>query len=266
MASEVQRRNSDYPWDAFDTVEYFKHNYETMRGDDSQVLAFVRDYFARVSTSFGDRFDVRGIDVCAGPNLYPTLAMLPFCAEVTMYEYSRSNVAWLQQQKSSQWPTWSTSWRDFWDLLCKDSVYANADQPDMPAELSRRVKIVHGNVFDLNGAQDRRYDIGTMFFGPESLSPQKAEFRSALDHLLDVLRPDAPFAVAFMEHSKGYPVAETVFPATDVGLDEILQCLNGRTWDLCYEHIDISDAPIRDGYTGMIVTCGRVAATGPKKG
>jgi hypothetical protein len=266
MARGSQRRNADYPWDQFDPVAYFKHNYETMRNDDSQVLAFVRDYFVRVAPGLADRHDAHGIDIGAGPNLYPALAMLPFCEDVELYEYSRSNVAWLEQQKAARWPTWATSWRDFWTLLCKDPSYAGADRPDMPAELSRRIKITHGNVFDLNGTQHERYDIGTMFFGPESLSPQKEEFASALDHLLDVLRPNAPFAVAFMEHSKGYPVAENEFPATDIGLDDVLGCLRGRTWDLCYERIGTTEAPLRAGYTGMIIACGRVAADSAPKG
>lgn len=255
----VQPGNADFPWDKFDPVDYLTHNYATMRDDDRQVLMFVRDFFVRIAPALTGRRALRGIDVGTGPNLYPALAMLPFCAEVTLYEYSKSNVDWLTGQHAGQWPSWLTIWADFWRVLCEESVYAQADRPDMGRELSRRTRVTWGSVFELDAAKDGYYDVGTMFFGPESLSPRRSEFHSAIDHLLNVLRPDAPFAIALMEHSQGYDVADNQFPATDIELKDVTDHLVRRASGLSSERVGPGDVPLRDGYTGMMVVCGRVA-------
>jgi hypothetical protein len=258
MIGRGRLSNADFPWDEFDSAEYFAHNYGTMRDDDRQILTFVRDFLVQVGPELGDGGPVRGIDVGTGPNLYPALTMLPFCDDITLYEYSRSNVDWLRGQHAAQWPTWATSWHEFWNVLCDDPAYAGIDRPDMGVELSRRTKVVWGDVFDLGVATAGRYDIGTMFFGPESLSPRESEFQSAIHHLLDVLRPNAPFVIALMEHSKGYWVDDQFYPATDVDLDEVNRCLADRASGLSSMRVDIQGAPIRDGYSGMMVVCGRV--------
>lgn len=255
----VQPGNADYPWDKFDPVDYLAHNYATMRDDDRQVLEFVRDFFARMSPALTGRPGLRGIDVGTGPNLYPALAMLPFCTELTLYEYSRSNVDWLTNEHAGSWPSWQPVWADFWQVLCEEPIYARADRADMGRELARRVKVVWGNVFDLDDAQHGYYDVGTMFFGPESLSTRRSEFHSAIDHLLDVLRPNSPFAIGLMEHSNGYSVGDNRFPATDIGVRDVTDCLVARAADLACARVGPGEVPLRDGYTGMMIVCGRVS-------
>lgn len=249
--------NADFPWDEFDPVDYLEHNYSIMRDDDRRILEFVRDFFVRMSPSLIDRGELRGIDVGTGPNLYPALAMLPFCAELVLYEYSRSNVDWLSNQRVNNWPSWQSVWADFWRVLCEEPVYAQAHRPDMGRELARRVKVVYGSVFELD-AQHGYYDVGTMFFGPESLSTREEEFHAAMDHLLDVLKPNAPFAIGLMEHSKGYGVGGKEFPATDIGLLDVTEYLVQRSSELTHEHVGLGDVLLREGYTGMLVVCGRV--------
>ncbi|HWM07573.1 MAG TPA: SCO2525 family SAM-dependent methyltransferase, partial [Actinophytocola sp.] len=211
--ASVQPGNADYPWDKFDPVDYLVHNYVEMRDDDRQVLEFVRDFFVRMAPTFTERPGLRGIDIGTGPNLYPAMAMLPFCTELTLYEYSKSNVDWLESQRAHNWPSWQPVWADFWRVLREQPVYARAERPDMGRELARRVKVLWGSVFDLDDTSHGYYDVGTMFFGPESLSTRRSEFHSAMDHLLAVLRPNAPFAIGLMEHSKGYGVGDNEFPA-----------------------------------------------------
>ena len=76
-----QKLNRDVPWDAFDPREYIGNNYLDMKAVDEEIVSRVRDHF---SDHFGDRLSAghgrvaAGIDVGAGPNLYPALAMLPF--------------------------------------------------------------------------------------------------------------------------------------------------------------------------------------------
>jgi hypothetical protein len=60
-----------------------------------------------------------------------------------------------------------------------------------------------------------------------------------------------------MEQSDGYDVAGVRFPATPVGQREVRACLGAVSTDLRVERIEMRPAPLRPGYTGMIVAVGR---------
>src|SRR3712207_4648944 len=107
--------NSHFPWDDFDPNWYFDHNYKELRDDDRQIVELVRDFFATLDLPGGSS----GIDAGAGSNLYPALTMLPFCNEITLYEYAASNVAWLRREVQS----YSPSWDPWWNLLVKEPLY-----------------------------------------------------------------------------------------------------------------------------------------------
>jgi NNMT/PNMT/TEMT family len=259
VASE-DRRNSDYPWDEFDPNEYLRQNYAEVREDDRRTLAVVRDFFVNAFADNPVRTGRRGIDVGTGANLYPALAMLPFCDQLTLYEYSRPNVDWLIRQRDDCWPTWAGVWGKFWRMLCERRAYAElAGNPKL--ELTKCADVTEGSVFALGDA-GRKWDVGTMFFVAESITPRRDEFVAAVNQFLDVLRPRAPFAIAFMEQSTGYRVADNHFPATAIDRDDVHRCLGRRAVDLVVQHTGIDGHPLREGYRGMIIACGRVAANG----
>jgi hypothetical protein len=245
--------NLDYPWDAFDSEAYLKKNYATILTDDLRILEFVRKFFADIDRPV----DGKGIDVGTGSNLYPALAMLPYCEKVTLYEYSSSNVEWLRTQCRDNWPSWKEVWQKFWDRLSDKPEYSGFVGWEPRTELTDRTEVVQGSVFDLDPAV-RRYDIGTMFFVAESISPQEDEFASAMGHFLDILLPDAPFAIALMEHSTGYDVAGTGFPSTNIGEPEVLDILRQRASNIRVNRFGVPSRPLRHGYTGMIIACGQV--------
>lgn len=256
MTSE-DRRNGDYPWDEFDPEEYLRQNYADIREDDRSVLSFVRDFFADAFADDPIRAGRSGIDVGTGTNLYPTLAMLPFCDRLTLYEYSLANVDWLIRQRDDCWPTWAGIWGRFWLVLCERSAYAElAGDPKL--ELTKCAEVTEGSVFTL-GASGQQWDIGTMFFVAESITPRHSEFVAAIGNFLDALRPGAPFAIGLMAHSTGYRVAGTHFPATAISREDVLRCLRGRAVGIVVHHTVAERNPLRPGYSGMIVTCGRVA-------
>jgi len=251
----VAGQNIDFDWNDFDPETYFKHNYVQLRADDRHILEQVRDHFAR---AFGGKPLLpgsRGIDVGTGPNLYPALTMLPFCDKVTLFEYAQPNIDWLYKEKEGNWPSWTSAWRQFWEVLCEREVYA-ASFVDPQTELAKRAVIKAGSVYGLE--EIAQYNVGTMFFVAESITEQESEFRSAVDHFLDALAPGAPFAIAFMEHSEGYHVADHHFPATDIDENTVSSCLRNRVEEISIEHIDTGDKPLRDGYSGMLLALGRV--------
>lgn len=243
------RFNEDYDWDTFDPQDYFLHNYESMRGDDAKMLALVRDWFARAVPA-GTR-PLTGIDVGSGANLYPTLALLPYCGEVTLYEYSRENADWLTAAIRKIPETW----RPFWRLLTPGA--ADEDFEQVRADIPQVCRVQPGSIFEL---PQRRWEIGTMFFVAESLTEDLGQFDLALDRFLGALAPGAPFAVAFMECSDGYDVGDVHFPAVSIDEDRLRKSMAslGRVGEYELHHVDIEPAPLRPGYTGYLVAIGKV--------
>jgi hypothetical protein len=246
------RRNSDVCWDTFDSVEYFEHNYLLIRHDDHQIVEHIRDFFAAAASGTAP---APAIDVGTGPNVYPALAMLPFADRITLYEYSAQNVAWLKRQSAAGWPSWRNGLADIWTLYQEADEYAPVG-PDPWRILSQRTEIVQGSVFDLRCAPDERYGLGTMFFVAESVSGERSEFETAIARFLDVLRPGAPFAAAFMEKSDGYQVGDIRYPATAVDAADVVTAFGHRAEELQVRHIDHDGKPLRDGYTGMLLATG----------
>ncbi|MGH8876849.1 MAG: SCO2525 family SAM-dependent methyltransferase [Stackebrandtia sp.] len=237
--------NENYEWDRFNPQAYYRHNYRDLRPDDREILEITRDHFA-ATTPAGP---VTGIDVGAGPNLYPALSMLPFCSQIDLYEYSASNVEWL----CSQVAQYDRSWDMFWGVLDDNPEYSRITAPRQ--RLAEIGNVVHGNAFDL---PEHKWGMGTMFFVAESLTEDMAEFRLAVSKFAKALSPGAPFAAAFMKDSDGYDVDGTRFPAVAINTSHVAQCfldigIDVRTTEVTFEH------PLREGYGGMFVATGRMS-------
>jgi NNMT/PNMT/TEMT family len=253
----VGQGNRDYPWDEFNPEEYFKFNYVNLRDDDREIVEIVRDFLARKDAISPLPRNARGIDVGTGSNLYPALMMLPFCEHITLYEHSEANVQWLRSQHEAGWPSWDEAWKQFWDLLHERKPYKELANPRK--KLTDHVDVIKGDV--LSHAEHDLYDLGTMFFVAESITGQRVEFLDAMDQFFSMLKPDALFAMAFMEHSKGYHVGTQQFPATDIGETEVWNCLRERASDFSLHRLSAEDKPLREHYTGMIVAHGRIKKT-----
>ena len=216
---KADARNSEFAWDHFDPHAYKAHNYDTMRADDQLIVRGVRDHFARARLAP----HARGLDVGPGANLYPTLAMLPFCGSVDLVEYSPSNVAWLlaHQRRLSRF---DRSWHPFWNLYGESAAYGEYVRGHNPlADFRRKATVSQGSIFKL---RRRTWDIGTMFFVACSLSDNADHFRHAVNCFLQALKHGAPFAAAFMTGSDGYEVNGRRFPAVPVTLAMIQEALD----------------------------------------
>jgi hypothetical protein len=249
--------NADYPWDDFNSAAYFRKNYRTLRHDDRQILEAMRDFFSKADRVSGASREAegqpaRGLDLGSGTNLYPALAMLPFCAELTLWEYSTGNVEWLRREVQS----YGESWDLFWERLAFAPPYQATTDPR--AALAERTRVHRGSVFDLPAAA---WDIGTMFFVAESLTGSPGEFTAATHRFIDALRPGAPFAAAFMEKSEGYQVGDQMFPAVPVTAETVRSCLDEVSHNLDVQRVDPGNDPLRHGYSGMILVLG-TAGTG----
>lgn len=242
--------NREAPWDEFDSSSYFAHNYRELREDDREIVALVRDFFADhfAQHAAGDPAPVRaGIDVGSGTNLYPALALLPWCERIRLFERAAPNVTWLARQVDQL----GAHWEPFWRVLTDRPAYKAV--PDPAAALRGKAVVEHGDLFRLPA---ERWDAGTMFFVAESLSTDRDEFETAVARFVDSLIVGAPFAMAFMENSTGYTVGDHEFPAYAVTKADVAQCLDGRA-KVEISRIGIPGKPVRLGYTGMLVACGQ---------
>ncbi|NJQ02360.1 methyltransferase [Streptomyces sp. PLAI1-29] len=243
------RGNGDTDWNAFDSNAYVDHNYRALRPDDEQILRVVRDFFR-------NHFDrhpsgpVPGIDVGSGANLYPALALLPWCSEITLFERAATNVRWLERQT----PGYEANWDAFWDVLKEKEPYASVADPRARLRPAARVK--QGNLFDLPVG---RWGAGTMFFVAESMTTSHDEFREGVRRFAECLTPGAPFAAAFMAGSTGYRVGTELFPACSVTGEQVRDALDPFTEsEVEITHIGIPGGySLREGYEGMVVACGR---------
>jgi hypothetical protein len=233
--------NDSVNWDDFDPGIYYGDNYRQLRDDDQQIIRAICDFFRATGISSG-----RALDVGTGANIYPALAMLPICTDLTLWEHSASNVAWLHEEVAH----FSALWQPFWDEVCAGIPAANDIDPR--AELASRARVRRGSIF---GLPRRRWDLGTMSFVAESMTTSRNEFGAAVRAFVMSLRPGAPFAATFMADSDGYRVGDHHFPAVPIGLDDVRQCLEPVAGDVIIRPIH-SSAPLRDGYSGMLLAVG----------
>jgi hypothetical protein len=251
-AQLTQLKNADVSWDAFDPEAYVDHNYRDLQQEDAEILHVIRDHFGEHFGKQGVGGPVCGIDVGAGANLYPALAMLPWCDEVTLFEHSPANVTYLRSQVDS----YAENWDQFWAALCKNEAYEsfNSFGMDPREKFAKVVTVEPGDIFDLE-RYEGRWSVGTMFFVAESTTTSHREFRLGVERFMRTLAPGAPFAAAFMAHSKGYHAGEHFFPACDVGESDVYAALEPLADDFKVDRLK-SSARVREGYQGMIVAHG----------
>lgn len=239
------RGNDEFDWDRFGSNEYHEHNYARLREDDAMIIDLVRDWFAAsADPQAGPR---AGLDVGAGPNLYPALSMLPYCDRLTLREYSAANVLWLKEQTRDL----AESWAPFWDRLVPSVPAPTFEQAR--TMLAERSTVDQGSIFDL---PERTWGMGTMFFVAESLTEDPREFRRAVARFVGALTPGAPFAAAFMEMSQGYDVGGRRFPALAIDEAGIGDVLSELCRTVATHRIALPATPVRGGYEGMVVALG----------
>jgi hypothetical protein len=246
----VEVGNADCRWDEFDPELYCMDNYAGVHDEDVFLIDHVCRYFDE--TLGGVRKRVDAIDVGAGPNLYPSLVMLPYCETVTLFERGQQNRRFLFGQRER----YSTMWDPYWDLLMSSPRH-NRIEPR--AEMRERMRVRDGDIFSPKIPRNQ-WGLGTMFFVAESITQRELEFQQAVNNFLGMLRPSAPFAAAFMWESKGYRIGSIDFPAVSIQPVDIQHYLEQRVDDLRVASV-ASETPLREGYKGMILALGRKSRT-----
>lgn len=238
--------NSDYDWSAFDPDSYVAHYYADPHPDDEEVVRLTARALKHM------RPGGVAIDVGTGPNLFPMLAALPRAAQMTAWEYSETNIAWLRAELQRE--RLREPWPHFWRLV-REGYGPEPLEEDPTSPLRLRANVVQGSIFDLPKA---RWDAATMFFCAESITERQSEFERACAAFAQCVRADGLVAAAFLAGSKGYTVADTAFPALAISDESLREAFNPYVRDMQITPIGLVDEEVRSGYTGMYFLRARI--------
>lgn len=254
-------RNEDAPWERFDPEAYYDNNYRSLREDDRTILSKVGQFFSEYYADFQMRRPAYALDIGSGANLYPALAMLPWCTHLTLADHSPLNRPWLEQAVDGPGggPAWS--WAPFWQVLSEFAGYDSVDEPEQQfVRLHRTGRLAVEDLDILDLPAGRRWDLGTMFFVAESITEDYLQFTDAIKNFLGALRPGSPFAAAFMVGSGGYPVKGVRFPAVKTDADDIVAQFAGRVARWRRHDVPKAETLLRDhgddNYDGMLLLVG----------
>lgn len=235
--------NADYQWSQFDPEAYFLHYYGDPHPDDDRVAQAAAEALFDCDPKTRE-LDI--IDVGTGPNLIPFLAGISRARSLTAWEFSPTNIDWLQQelQRGELRP----QWQHFWTAI-KGSL-AGVPLPDDPAlALASKARIVRGSIFDL---PEREWDAATMFFCAESITQQVSEFSDACAKFAKCVRPGGTLAAAFLVQSHGYDVAGKRFPAINLSPEAIEGVFLKLARQVRVAKIGLVSEEVRSGYSGAL--------------
>jgi hypothetical protein len=241
--------NADYRWSEFDSEAYFQHYYGEPHGDDDLVIRCAVDAMKRVSPGISTDLDV--VDVGTGPNLIPFFCALPRARRLTAWEYSESNVAWLEAELKRD--DMRPQWRHFWNVT-RGAYGQDWQLPENPIPLLReKATVTRGSVFDLPA---RTWDAATMFFCAESITERHDEFEAACAAYAGSVKPGGLLAAAFLVRSAGYVVADRPFPVLHLSAEIIEEVFARHANQIKAERIGIVEREIRSGYAGFVFMTG----------
>lgn len=240
--------NADYQWSKFDSEVYFQQYYGEPHPDDDLVARFAALALKRAAPE-GHDLDV--VDVGTGPNLIPFFCALPRARRLTAWEYSESNIAWLEAELRRD--EMRPQWHHFWSVV-REAYGPGWALPDNPIPVLRdKCGVTQGSIFDLPRAT---WDAGTMFFCAESITQRQDEFEAACAAFARSVRKGGTLAAAFLVRSEVYVVADRPFPVLKLSPDMIEGVFGHHARDVRAELIGIVDREIRSGYSGCIFLTG----------
>jgi len=240
-------RNSEARWDLFDSEEYESHNYAILRKEDDWILQKAVAFYRELEPGL----DV--VDVGTGPNLTPILAALPRARTITVWEYSATNVEWLQRVVAQP------SLPENWAIVCHRLAELSSEYRDPSTilhELRSALTVRRESIFAL---PREAWDVATMEFCAESITSDRDEFVRGCEAFVGAVRAHGSIFATFMERSEGYSVGDVSFPAVPVTSNDLEEIFGPHVTNLEITHIPISVA-IRTGYTGMLLLTARINA------
>ncbi|SDZ09926.1 hypothetical protein SAMN05444365_105311 [Micromonospora pattaloongensis] len=241
------RRNGDADWDAWPVPDYLAENYRELHPADVAVIDHHARYYGQLPA---DGIDV-GLEVGAGPNLYPLMLAAAVCRRIDAVEPSAASRAYLRGQLTrGADPSW-----DAFYAHCRERL---PSLPSSSAAALSRVTVSRGDALALPSG---RYGLASMHFVAESATEDYDEFGALCRAYVGSVRPGGHLVAAFMENMGRYRVgAGPQWPGCPVDIPAIRAVFAPYVDDLTLCRVD-ADPTLPDwGYTGMVLLTGRRAA------
>ena len=236
-------RNSDCDWETFRVVSYVNHNYGSRRAPDLIILERLVDFHRSLMPGG------YGIEIGAGPNLYPVLATCGLRSKVVVTDVAHVNLQYLSSQIES---TLMEPWRSWYEaLLSIDGGFPTIDAA--PTILQEMCAFEQLSIFDLPNSA---YDYASMHFVAESITNSMAEFEIACHKAVRCIRPGGGFAFSLMLGSEGYSTDDISFPAVSISVESALDIFVNETSSLNHLVLTEDDHRVRDGHSGMLFVSG----------
>ena len=239
------KHTDNVDWDLFSSQAYAEKNYQPLHKIDESIIAVVKSYLQKHAAS-----NLTVADIGAGPNLYPMFLLLPHAKELDLIEYSKQNIAYLQDQINSP----DEMWLEIYRYIFPENNSLSKSQ--LTHDLQRRVKVIQGSIYEL---PTQKFDIASMFFCAESITSDEVEFEQATLKYINSVKPGGILCAAFMENSAGYQVADMNFPAVKITDQNLKKLFTSHCTDLQITRFDEGANEIREGYSGMLVLVAKKA-------
>ena len=236
-------RNADCDWETFRVISYVNHNYGIRRAPDLIILERLVAFHRSLAPGG------YGIEIGAGPNLYPILAACGLRSKVAVTDVACVNLQYLSSQ--IELPL-REPWRSWYEaLLSIDSNFPNIDE--VPTMLKDMCIFDQLSILDLPNST---YDYASMHFVAESITNNVVEFEKACQKAVRCIRPGGGFAFSLMLGSQGYSTDDISFPAVSISPEDALGIFAKEASSL--NHLILTDDRhrVRDGHSGMIFVSG----------
>ncbi|MEV1287535.1 hypothetical protein [Micromonospora sp. NPDC049679] len=241
------RRNHDADWDAWPVRDYLAENYRELHPADVAVIDHHAGFYRDLAPG---SIDV-GLELGAGPNLYPLMLATAVCRRVHAVEPSAANRAYLRAQLTYA-P--DPSWEPFY-AHCRRQLPA---LPSTSAAALSRVTVSRGDALNVPAGG---YGLASMHFVAESVTEDADEFRALCGAYVRSVRPGGHLVAAFMENMGRYRVgAGPQWPGYPVDEPAIRSVFEPLVDDLVLARIDADPTLPAWGYTGMVLLTARRAA------
>ncbi|REF94597.1 NNMT/PNMT/TEMT family protein [Asanoa ferruginea] len=246
MGQSRVARNADVDWDAWPVEEYLQENYAELHAADRAVIAHHSAALAGLAPGSIDR----GVEIGAGPNLYPLMLTGAACRAVDAFEPSAANLAYLRRQLQDG-P--DAHWAEFF-AHCRE---ANPQLPSSMETVLARIRVVRGGVLDVGAG---KYGLASMNFVAESVTESAAEFRQFCEAFISAVRPGGVLVASFMENMARYRIAGgQEWPGHPVDSATVADVFSPHVIELEVSRIP-ADPGLPDwGYTGMVLLSARRA-------
>lgn len=232
----VEPEYSDFS--LFDPEEYASRNYlDNIQPEDLKIVEFVQENL------WDSDIDGKSIDMGCGPNIYPALLLSRITTSqspIIMADVSSRNIDYVSGVLSDgkEWAAWE--------------AITNSDIQSLS---KKAIPTVKG--FEDLGKEE--YDLASQFFVADSITDSLDKFEEYNRMFFDSIKNGGTFIIGNMLGSTQYFAGEReYFPS--VCLDETYLKKFYSEFGSIKTLVIPSNAGIRDGYSGMMVTIGRKEA------